>query len=413
MPSFVVDELRGYLRCGVLAHGAVRFACSHCGEDRLVGLSCKGRGFCPRCLGRRMTEMARHWVGAVLPRVRVRQWVLSLPFELRVPLAYHHDLSLAVHGVAARVIEGWYRDRGRELRIADGRTGSITAVQRFGSDLALNLHFHMLFVDGVFDVLGALTPIAAPTRAELETLCTTIAERVQRLLERRALEHDGSVEHSLALALSRSAARRGADKHAPEGTDPDHDGEPGWKRKARVSGFDLEATTEVRGDDRERLEDLCRYLLRPPLADQRLRLLSAEQVALELKSPWKDGTTWISMSADTFLERLSSLVPRPRTNQVLYRGVLAAHSARRPHVVPERDEEERHRPRNATFCELMKHGLNVDILACPCGHRMKYVATIFDKKGLARLLRAKGLPHHLEPIRPARGPPQQDFDFDA
>jgi hypothetical protein len=32
----------------------------------------------------------------------------------------------------------------------------------------------------------------------------------------------------------------------------------------------------------------------------------------------------------------------------------------------------------------------VDILACPCGHRMKYVATIFDKKGLARLLRAKG-----------------------
>jgi hypothetical protein len=119
------------------------------------------------------------------------------------------------------------------------------------------------------------------------------------------------------------------------------------------------------------------------------------------------------MSADTFLERLCSLVPRLSTNQVLYRGVLGAHSARRPRVVPVRDDDERHRPRNATFCELMKHGLGLDVLACPCGHRMKYVATIFDKKGLARLLRAKGLPHHLEPIRPARGPPQQDFDFDA
>jgi len=118
------------------------------------------------------------------------------------------------------------------------------------------------------------------------------------------------------------------------------------------------------------------------------------------------------MSADTFLERLSSLVPRPRTNQVLYRGVLAPHSARRASVVPEpNDDEPRHRPRNATFCELMKHGLGVDVLACPCGHRMKYVATIFDKKGLARLLRAKGLPHQLEPIRPARAPPQRDFDF--
>jgi hypothetical protein len=409
MPSFVVDELRDYLKCGVLAHGAVRFACEHCGTDRLVGLSCKGRGFCPRCLGRRMTEMARHWVSAVLPRVRIRQWVLSLPFELRVPLAYHHDLTLAVHGVAARVIEGWYRDKGQALGILDPRTGSITAVQRFGSDLALNVHFHMLFVDGVYDVLGAFTPIAAPTRAELEALCTHIAERVQKLLERRAIEQPE--EHTLCLALARSAARRGMNKHAPEGTDPDHDGEPEWKLKARVKGFDLEATTVVRAEDRERLENLARYLLRPPLADRRLRLLPADQVALELKSPWKDGTRWISMSADTFLERLASLVPRPRTNQVLYRGVLAAHSARRPHVVPQPDDDERHRPKNATFCELIKHGLGVDILACPCGHRMKYVATIFDKKGLARLLRAKGLPHHLEPIRPARGPPQQDFDF--
>jgi hypothetical protein len=55
-------------------------------------------------------------------------------------LAYHHDLTLAVHGVAARVIEGWYRDKGRELGITDPRTGHITAVQRFGSDLALNVH---------------------------------------------------------------------------------------------------------------------------------------------------------------------------------------------------------------------------------------------------------------------------------
>jgi len=52
-------------------------------------------------------------------------------------------------------------------------------------------------------------------------------------------------------------------KHAPEGTDPDHDGEPEWKLKARVNGFDLEATIVVRAEDRERLENLARYLLRP------------------------------------------------------------------------------------------------------------------------------------------------------
>jgi len=126
-----------------------------------------------------------------------------------------------VHGVAARVIEGWYRNKGRELGIADGRTGSITAVQRFGSDLALNLHFHMLFVDGVYSGLGAFTPIAAPTRAEIETLCTIIAERVQKLLERRALQHDGSLEHSLALASParpRAAAQTSTLPRAPTPT---------------------------------------------------------------------------------------------------------------------------------------------------------------------------------------------------
>jgi hypothetical protein len=157
--------------------------------------------------------------------------VLSLPFELRVPLAYHHDLTLAVHGVAARVFEGWYRSKGRELGIADARTGSITAVQRFGSDLALNVHFHSLYVDGVYDALGHFTPIAAPSRDELETLCTTIAERVQKLLERRAIEHEEPPERVLCLALSRSVARRGANKHALEGIDSDHDGEPDRKLK--------------------------------------------------------------------------------------------------------------------------------------------------------------------------------------
>ena len=51
MPTFVVDELRDYLKCGVLAHGAVRFACAHCGTDRLVGISCKGTGVLPALPG--------------------------------------------------------------------------------------------------------------------------------------------------------------------------------------------------------------------------------------------------------------------------------------------------------------------------------------------------------------------------
>ena len=79
MPGFVEQEFRDFLTCGVLAHGFARLRCADCAFERLVPFSCKGRGFCPSCGGRRMTECAARLVDEVLPRVPVRQWVLTLP----------------------------------------------------------------------------------------------------------------------------------------------------------------------------------------------------------------------------------------------------------------------------------------------------------------------------------------------
>ena len=73
LPRFVEQEFRDFLRCGWLAGGFARFRCTSCGLDRLVAFSCKGRGFCPSCGGRRMTERAAHLVDHVFPDVPVRQ----------------------------------------------------------------------------------------------------------------------------------------------------------------------------------------------------------------------------------------------------------------------------------------------------------------------------------------------------
>ena len=48
LPAFVVREFEDYLECGRYEHGCVVARCRHCGFERLVGLSCKRRGFCPR-----------------------------------------------------------------------------------------------------------------------------------------------------------------------------------------------------------------------------------------------------------------------------------------------------------------------------------------------------------------------------
>ncbi len=70
-------------------------------------------------------------------------------------------------------------------------TGAITLIQRFGSALNLNIHFHMLFLDGVYadqsDGSTRFRWVKAPTSAELTQLTRAIAYRIGRFLEWQGL----------------------------------------------------------------------------------------------------------------------------------------------------------------------------------------------------------------------------------
>ena len=81
-----------------------------------------------------------------------------------------------------------------------------------------------------------------------------------------------------------------------------------------------------------RLEQLCRYLVRPAVAQDRLRLLDDGRIALTLKTSWADTRHLVFEPLD-LLEKLAALVPRPRINLVLYHGVLAPNSRWRARVV--------------------------------------------------------------------------------
>jgi hypothetical protein len=146
VPPFVEREFRDYLTCGVLAgRGFIRVRCESCGHDRLVPFSCRRRGWCPSCGGRRMAETAAHLVDHVLPEVPVRQWVLSIPFALRYRLAYDSRLMSTVLNVFIRTIFAELRRRAHELSgLRSSQCGAVTFVQRFNDALNLAPHFHSL-----------------------------------------------------------------------------------------------------------------------------------------------------------------------------------------------------------------------------------------------------------------------------
>jgi hypothetical protein len=131
-PAFVRREFEGYLRCGILDHGFLRVRCERCGETTVVAFSCKGRGFCPSCGGRRMTELAAHLVERVLPHVPIRQWVFTVPVSVRYQLAFDAGSTRAVLRVVLRTVFGWQRRRAVRWRLVGARGGSVTAIQRFG-----------------------------------------------------------------------------------------------------------------------------------------------------------------------------------------------------------------------------------------------------------------------------------------
>ena len=87
-------------------------------------------------------------------------------------------------------------------------------------------------------------------------------------------------------------------------------------------GFSLHAAVRWRADQRKELEQLRRYITRPASANERLKRNRAGQVVLQLKSPYKDGTTHIAMEPLEFMERLAALVPRPRLHLIPFDGLL-------------------------------------------------------------------------------------------
>ena len=323
--------------------------------------------------------------------------------------------------------------------IRDGCSGAVMVVQRNNADLKLNPHLHAIFVDGVFATVPESTPVfhALPrlSTEEVGDLLQVVRARVLAHLVRRGIIEpgseltvleDGFAEREPALAQLAAAAVSGLAPAGPELRRRPEPvalrGHPGVEVTAPLSvtefGFSLHAATHAGAEDAPGREALCKYVLRPPLAQERLSLLPDGLVRITLRKPFRDGTYAVDMDPLSLLCRLATMIPPPRIHVVRYSGVLAPAAKLRALIVPpppppaEGDpakpagEPPSHRSVYIPWALLAKKTFKEEIDRCPkCQGKMKLKALVQEPENIARFLRHLGEPTEPPPLAPARAPP--------
>ena len=182
-------------------------------------------------------------------------------------------------------------------------------------------------------------------------------------------------------------------------------------------------------DDRQLLEQLCRYITRPALANERVQTNAAGHVLLKLKTAWRDDTTRLVISplnfmqrlaALEFMQRLAALVPRPRLHLIRFHSVLASSSTTsaklRAQIVPQEPEPPtqdmppvkceaccaHYCPVRVRWAKLLTRVFEIVVGRCRnCGGSLKIIAAILEQPVIEKSLTPPGLQAQALPRAPA------------
>ena len=250
-------------------------------------------------------------------------------------------------------------------RAGDAHPGLVVFVQRSDGALRLNVHLHVLALDGVYvRESGGTLPFHAlppPTPAEVKRVAARMHGRLARLCAKHGVAgvaqseaspgsdaSEGDAETALLVCID--AASRDVSLFGERA------GERTEKRRVAVralegrgvreaspfvaehGGVNVHAGVMVHGRDRAGLERLCRYVTRPPIALERLTERDDGCVEYAFRKPWRDGTRAVVLTEEDFMARICAMVPPPRFHLTRYAGVLAPNAKLRAEVVPRASE---------------------------------------------------------------------------
>lgn len=416
-----------------------------------------------------MTVAAAHLSDNVFPpSTIIRQWVLSMPIPLRYMCARNSKLQGKIlrftNSVIARSIKKSVQLRLDETypnnKIARNlEAGAVTLIQRFGGHVNLNVHFHMLHVQGAWEISNdesseTFHSANYPTNEELLNCVEKVASGTLRILKRMnfVLQDDSGVDviannntdiddplSSIQAASTQNKIALGIRKGQKvrrliQQLEEDYlQSEPKLTGDMAVSfmGFPLHAAVSAWSTNKARLEQLLRYTARPAVSKKRLSQADNGDIHYSLKTPWTDGTTDVAFSPLEFLEKLAALVPPPRIHLTRFHGILAPHSKFRKLVVSQIVEEKidedaieeksleiqdsdvadnSAKQKRISWAKLLSRVFSLDMNNCElCAGDMKAISAVMKSDVIVKILTHLGLPARAPHISPSKVPRQEEF----
>ena len=142
----VIEQVEKALGCGDPKNGYTLYKCLDCGDEHIVGFSCKSR-FCPRCGKKYVDNWVENQVDMILD-VSHRHLVFTVPEELRGKIYWNREIIKDMSDKVAELVQKYFHDHGK---FREYEVGVITVVHTFGRDMGFNPHVHALIAEGALD----------------------------------------------------------------------------------------------------------------------------------------------------------------------------------------------------------------------------------------------------------------------